>query len=176
MRKYFQRFYFCELSLENCKFHGRYFVNTNQIIKFHLTLVWQCSCFNLIFPKRHFRKLATKSQKHLLVKISSTKMSDNIYNRNLRNDARSMFKVREIEVGGGWVVAGAYPDYIHLCKCWSHIFSDKKLLKNTGITIFSTKFLSSFLLPIEETRILRPRVGRGYSAVFVERLCKSAMR
>ena len=51
-----------------------------------------------------------------------------------------------------------------------------KLLKNTGIPIFSTKLLSSFLLPIEEIRSLRPRVGRGYSAVVVERLCMSAMR
>ena len=174
MRKYFQRFYVCELSLENCKFHGRCFVNTNQIMKRYLTLFWQCSCLDLIFPKRHFRKLAKKSQKHLLVKISSTKVSYNIYNRNLRNDARSMFKVREIEVGGRGG-AGAYPDYIHLCKCWSHIFSGKKLLKNTGITIFSTKLLSSFLLPIEENKSLRPRVGRGNSTVFVERLCMSAM-
>ena len=35
MRKYFQGTYFCELCLENCKFHGRYFVNTNQ--KFNFT-------------------------------------------------------------------------------------------------------------------------------------------
>ena len=35
MRKYFQGTYFCELGLENCKFHGRYFVNTNP--KFNFT-------------------------------------------------------------------------------------------------------------------------------------------
>ena len=50
-----------------------------------------------------------------------------------------------------------------------------KSLKNTGIPIFSTK-LSSFLLLIEEIRSLRLRVGRGYSAAVVERLCMSAMR
>ena len=66
-------------------------------IKRYLTLFWQCSCLDLIFRKRHFRELATKSQKHVLVKISSTKISYNIYNiynRNLRNDARSMFRER----------------------------------------------------------------------------------
>ena len=44
------------------------------------------------FQKRHFQKLATKSQKHVLVKISSMKISYNIYNiynSNLRNDAQS---------------------------------------------------------------------------------------
>ena len=34
VRKYFQGTYFCELFLENCKFHGRYFVNTNQKFSF----------------------------------------------------------------------------------------------------------------------------------------------
>ena len=51
-----------------------------------------------------------------------------------------------------------------------------KLLKNTGIPIFSTKLLSSFLLPIEKIRSLRPRVGRGYSAAVAERLCLYAMQ
>ena len=35
MRKYFQGTYFCELGLENFKFHGSYFGNTNQ--KFNFT-------------------------------------------------------------------------------------------------------------------------------------------
>ena len=69
-------------------------------IKLYWILFWQCSCPNLIFRKRHFQELATKSQKHVLVKISSTKMSYNIYNiynRHLRNDARSIFRERETE-------------------------------------------------------------------------------
>ena len=35
MRKYFQGTYFCNLGLENYKFQGRYYVNTNQ--KFNFT-------------------------------------------------------------------------------------------------------------------------------------------
>ena len=69
-------------------------------IKLYWILFWQCSCPNLIFRKRHFQELTTKSQKHVLVKISSTKMSYNIYNiynRHLRNDARSIFRDRERE-------------------------------------------------------------------------------
>ena len=38
------------------------------------------SQLDLIFWKWHFRELATKSQKHVLVKISSAKISYNIYN------------------------------------------------------------------------------------------------
>ena len=34
MRKYFQGTYFCELGLENCKFHGRCFENANQKFDF----------------------------------------------------------------------------------------------------------------------------------------------
>ena len=52
------------------------------------------------FRKIHFREFATKSQKHVLVKTTSTKISYNIYNtynRNLRNDARSMLRERETE-------------------------------------------------------------------------------
>ena len=69
-------------------------------IKLYWILFWQCSCPNLIFRKRHFQELTTKSQKHVLVKISSTKMSYNIYNiynRHFRNDARSIFRDRERE-------------------------------------------------------------------------------
>ena len=69
-------------------------------IKHYLTLFWQCSSLNLIFQKRHFWELSTKLQKHALVKISSTKISYNIYNiynRNLRNDAQSMFREGERE-------------------------------------------------------------------------------
>ena len=29
VKKYFQGTYFCEMGLENCKFHGSYFGNTN---------------------------------------------------------------------------------------------------------------------------------------------------
>ena len=69
-------------------------------IKLYWILFWQCSCLNLIFWKRHFQELATKLQKHVLVKISSTKMSYNIYNiynRHLRDDARSIFRERQRE-------------------------------------------------------------------------------
>ena len=80
-------------------------------IKRYFTWFWQCSCIDLFFRKRHFRKLVTKSQKHVLIKISSTKIPYNIliyyfnynillfykipyniyniYNRYLNNDARS---------------------------------------------------------------------------------------
>ena len=54
------------------------------------------------FQKIHFRELATKLQKHVLVKTSFAKISYNIYNiynRNLRNDAQSMFRERERETG-----------------------------------------------------------------------------
>ena len=54
------------------------------------------------FEKRHFQALVTKLQKHGFVKISSTKVSNNIhniYNRNLRNAAQSMFRERENKVG-----------------------------------------------------------------------------
>ena len=67
-------------------------------IKLYWILFWQCSCLNLIFWKRHFQESATKLQKHVLVKISSTKMSYNIYNiynRHLRDDARSIFRERQ---------------------------------------------------------------------------------
>ena len=124
--KYFQGTYFCELCLENFKFHGRYFVNTNQkfnftkdifcnlrpksylvvvltSIKHYWTLFWQCFCLDLIFWKRHFRELATKSQKRVVVKISSTEISYVIYDTyssNWRNEALSMFgKMREKQ---GW--------------------------------------------------------------------------
>ena len=83
--------------VSNCKFHRRCFVNTNHkfnftedifvildqkvnlvviltSIKRSLTLFWKCSCIDLIFFSRHFRELAPKSQKHVLVKISSTKI------------------------------------------------------------------------------------------------------
>ena len=66
-------------------------------IKRSLTLFWQCSCLDLIFRRRHFRKLSVISQNHVLVKISSTKISYgicNIYNRYLRNDGQSMFRER----------------------------------------------------------------------------------
>ena len=68
-------------------------------IKRYLTLFWQCSCLHWIFRKRYFREL-TKSQKHVLVKISSIKGSYNIYNicnKYLRNDERSMLRAREGE-------------------------------------------------------------------------------
>ena len=77
-------------------------------IKCYLTLFWQCSCLDLIFQKVHFRELATKLQKHVLVKISSSKISYNIYNiynRNLRNDAESMFREREKNRVGAMVLA-----------------------------------------------------------------------
>ena len=67
-------------------------------IKCSLTLFWKCSCLNLYFRKQHFQKLAVKSQNHVLVEISSTKMSYgiyNIHNRDLRNDGQSMFTERE---------------------------------------------------------------------------------
>ena len=35
VKKYFQGTYFCEMGLENCKFHGSYFGNTNH--KFNFT-------------------------------------------------------------------------------------------------------------------------------------------
>ena len=65
-----------------------------RFIKSYLTLFWQCSCLNLIFSKRHFRELATKSKKHVLMKISSTNIY-NVYNRYLRNDRLSMFREGE---------------------------------------------------------------------------------
>ena len=34
VRKYFLETYFCEFGLKNCKFHGRYYVNTNQEFNF----------------------------------------------------------------------------------------------------------------------------------------------
>ena len=46
------------------------------------------------FPEETFSRIGHKVQKYVLVKISPTKMSYNIYNRNLRNDARSMFRER----------------------------------------------------------------------------------
>ena len=120
VRKYLQRTDFCELCLENCKFHRKYFMNRNRnfisqkiflwfktkrlilplliSIKSYLTLFWQCSCLSLIFRKRHFRELTTKSEKHVLLKMSSTKTSYkiyNIYNRNLRNVVWSIFRERE---------------------------------------------------------------------------------
>ena len=119
-RKYLQRTDFCELCLENCKFHRKYFMNRNRnfisqkiflwfktkrlilplliSIKSYLTLFWQCSCLSLIFRKRHFRELTTKSEKHVLLKMSSTKTSYkiyNIYNRHLRNVVWSIFIERE---------------------------------------------------------------------------------
>ena len=66
-------------------------------IKCYLTLLWQCSCLVLIFWKIHLQKLAAKSQKHVLVKISSTEISYsiyNIYNRYLTNDVQSMLRER----------------------------------------------------------------------------------
>ena len=53
--------------------------------------------FNLLIWKRHFQKLAAKSQKHVLVKISSTEISCsiyNIYNRYLANDVQLMLRER----------------------------------------------------------------------------------
>ena len=106
VRKYFQGTYFCKLCLKNCKFRRRYFrdlrpkVNlavTLMFIKHYLTLFWQFAWLDLIFQKRHFLAL---SQKYILLKIFSTKISCNIYNiynRNLRNDARSMLRERERE-------------------------------------------------------------------------------
>ena len=69
-------------------------------IKHYLTFFWQCSCIDLVFRKGHCRELATKSQKHVLVEISSTEISYNvynIYNWNLRNDAWLIFGDREKE-------------------------------------------------------------------------------
>ena len=59
---------------------------------------------DLIFRKRYFRELATKSQKHVLVKISSTEIHYiiyNIYNRNFRNEARSIFGKEREKQGRG---------------------------------------------------------------------------
>ena len=59
------------------------------------------------FPEET-RELAKKSPKHVLVKISSTKMSHNIYNiynRYLRNDVRSMFREGEKSRAGTTILA-----------------------------------------------------------------------
>ena len=69
-------------------------------IKHYLTFFWQCSCIDLVFRKGHCRELATVSQKHVLVEISSTEISYNvynIYNWNLRNDTWLIFVDREKE-------------------------------------------------------------------------------
>ena len=68
------------------------------VIKRSITLFGQCFYLNLIFREQHFRRLAIKLQNHVLVKISSTKISYGIYNicnRYLRNDGQSMFRKRE---------------------------------------------------------------------------------
>ena len=52
------------------------------------------------FPEETFSRMGHKVAKHVLVKISSMKISYNIYNiynRNLRNDTQSMFRERERE-------------------------------------------------------------------------------
>ena len=51
-----------------------------------------------------------------------------------------------------------------------------KLLKNTGIPVFSYKLFYSFLLPIEKIETSLAKVCRGYSAKSVECLCMPAMR
>ena len=54
-----------------------------------------------------------------------------------------------------------------------------KLLKNTGIPVFSTippNYCLLFFCLLKKLEILRPRVCRGYSAEAVEDLCMPAMR
>ena len=75
-------------------------------IKHYLTFFWQCSCIDLVFRKWHFWELATELQKHVLTKISSKKISYNIYDIYiigiyLRNDVRLMFRERDREKRAG---------------------------------------------------------------------------
>ena len=55
------------------------------------------------FPEETFLRTGYKVAKHVLVKISSTKISyiHNIYNRNLRNDAQCLETEREKKQGRG---------------------------------------------------------------------------
>ena len=53
------------------------------------------------FPEETFSRIGHKVAKHVLVKISSMKISYNIYNiynRNLRNDTRCLEKDRVVEM------------------------------------------------------------------------------
>ena len=50
-----------------------------------------------------------------------------------------------------------------------------KLLKNTGIPVFSYKLFYSFLLPIEKIETSSAKVCRGYSAKSLKCLCMSVM-
>ena len=54
-RKHFQGTYFCELGLENCKYNGRCFVNTNQKFYFH---------------RRYFRNLRPKGSSGRRFKVN----------------------------------------------------------------------------------------------------------
>ena len=49
------------------------------------------------FLEETFSRIVLTVQKYVFVKISSAKISYNIYKRNLRNDARSMLRERERE-------------------------------------------------------------------------------
>ena len=51
-----------------------------------------------------------------------------------------------------------------------------KLLKNTGIPVFSYKLFYPFLLPIKKVRTSSVKVCRSYSAKSFEGLCMPAMR
>ena len=52
-----------------------------------------------------------------------------------------------------------------------------KLLKNTGIPIFSTKLFYFFLLPIKKVRRFQAKVRcGGYSVKAIKHLCMSTMR
>ena len=51
-----------------------------------------------------------------------------------------------------------------------------KLLKNTGIPVFSYKLFYSFLRPIKKVRTSSVKVCRSYSAKSFEGLCMPAMR
>ena len=130
-------------------------------IKHYLTLFWQCSCLHLIFQKRHFGELATKSQKHVLVKVSSTKVSYNIYNiynRYLRNDEQSMLREmegeRERERAWFFPVCGVFYFGLNIKRTQGNsenmsIWSTLKLLrKKCDSVIFFSFFLFDFLITV----------------------------
>ena len=82
------------------------------------------------FPEETFSRIGHKVPKHVLVKISSTKISYNIcniYNRNLRNDAQCLARDREKQ-GRGSDSCHFFDQYFlpcFLCKHPTILFQNK---------------------------------------------------
>ena len=155
-----------------------------------LELIFQQSLKEKKFPelrkKANIVHVHIKEDKNLIKNyrpVSLLPIFSKIFERVIYNALFNYFKDRKLFtpsqsgfLPGNSCIAGAHPDYIHLCKCWSHIFSGKIIKKIQECPFSPPNYCLLFFCQLKRLESLRPRVCCGYSAEDVERLCMPTMR